>query len=597
MTVNTPSNIVFSGSDSSSAPINVAGGTLTVSGGTLAGNAATTVSGGVLALGNGVISGGTTTVAAGGTLAGSGTITAPTVVNGSISPSLGGQGLNFGGAGNLTLNGGSTFVLQGSGGTVGVVQGVSTLSFGTAAVNLQAVPLDGSTTFNGSSTYTFLTYASGPSPGVQTNWNVGGASTITWSGSGDMVHWDNAANWSGANASGGTVTAVLISGSGALQVSGLSVVANGPQTGSSVVISSSAGATVTGPAGIASVLGLTLGSAGGGPNTLNLSTGTLSVTGGAGTTVNATGMLIVDGNNISTFQTTSLSVAGTTSVINGGTLLVSGAVKVSNPGMLNVDNTSSFQAGSLVVSGGSVTLNNINAGTLTAATLSAGTTTLGSPTTVTAANISGSAVVNINAGSVSTLTASGGNRWSGAGSGNQCDRLCWPANPQQYQCAGQSGRHRRHGQYAGWRNGRHCRLQPFGAAAVTTGGALAITGQLKVNGGLSAAISNGNSFAYTPSGGSLNTVRAGWHAGPFRRRVDNYAHRCRHPRRRGQCFRGRKPLWINVHGIARSLWRGAGSGNHLELACRWHDRYRPQGLVWRDYGCDLSCQPKSNGFL
>ena len=74
---------------------------------------------------------------------------------------------------------------------------------------MRAVPLDGSTTLNGSSTYTFLTYESGPAPGVQSNWNIVSAGAITWAGTGDTVHWDNIPNWSGVNASGGTVTAVL----------------------------------------------------------------------------------------------------------------------------------------------------------------------------------------------------------------------------------------------------------------------------------------------------------------------------------------------------------------------------------------------------
>ena len=60
-----------------------------------------------------------------------------------------------------------------------------------------------------------------------------------------------------------------------LQVSGLSVMANGPQAGSSVFIQSAAGATVTGPPGptATSIGSLTLGSASGGPNVLNLGRG------------------------------------------------------------------------------------------------------------------------------------------------------------------------------------------------------------------------------------------------------------------------------------------------------------------------------------
>ena len=67
------------------------------------------------------------------------------------------------------------------------MQNVATFSYDASngTVNLAAVPLDGSTTLNGSSTYTFLTYqhrGPGVTLGVQTNWNIGSASTITWAG-------------------------------------------------------------------------------------------------------------------------------------------------------------------------------------------------------------------------------------------------------------------------------------------------------------------------------------------------------------------------------------------------------------------------------
>ena len=308
----------------------------------------TMINGGTLNLDNGAIAGGgTVTVGGNATLGGAGYIAGATVVNGSLSPSLSGP-LSI--ANTLTLNGGSTFVLAASGGTVGSVQGVTTLNFGTGSVNLLAIALDGGGTLNGSSTYTFLTYASGPGPGVQTNWNVGGASTITWAGTGDGVNWVNIPNWSGLNVSGGTVTAIATGGGGAFQVSGLSVVANGPQSGSNVCIQSPGGVTVTGPAALASVRSLTLGSASGGLNTLNLGMGQLNVTGAAGTMVDPTGVLNVG----SSFQTTSLSIAGTTNVVLGGSLAISGAVAVSSPGMLNAASGSIFQAASLGVSGGTV---------------------------------------------------------------------------------------------------------------------------------------------------------------------------------------------------------------------------------------------------
>ena len=120
--------------------------------------------------------------------------------------------------------------------------------------------------------------------------------------------------------------------------------------GSNIFIQAPAGVTVAGVPASASVLSLTLGSASGGLNTLNLGpSGPLAVTGTAGTTVNATGVLNVGSGSL---QTTSLASRGTTSVGSGGSLTASGSVNVSSPGVLNVASGSFFQAASLGVSGG-----------------------------------------------------------------------------------------------------------------------------------------------------------------------------------------------------------------------------------------------------
>ena len=104
------------------------------------------------------------------------------------------------------MNGGSTFVLQASGGTVGVVQNVANFSYdaNNGIVNLAAIPLDG--THAQRIEHVHVPHLQrGPAPGVQTNWNVASASAITWAGTGDGVNWNNIPNWSGVNASGGTV--------------------------------------------------------------------------------------------------------------------------------------------------------------------------------------------------------------------------------------------------------------------------------------------------------------------------------------------------------------------------------------------------------
>ena len=105
--------------------------------------------------------------------------------------------------------------------------------------------------------------------------------------------------------------------------------ANGPQAGSNVYIQSPGGVSVMGPTAAASALSLTLGSASGSVNTLNLGTGPISVTGPGGTTINAKGFLDVGAGS---FQTTSLSIAGAASVGSGGSLAASSNGSVGSGG-------------------------------------------------------------------------------------------------------------------------------------------------------------------------------------------------------------------------------------------------------------------------
>ena len=171
------------------------------------------------------------------------------------------------------MNGGSTFVLQAGGGTVGLVQNVG--DFQLRRQQRYREPRGDlpwtARTLNGASTYTFLTYNTGPALGVQPNWNIAGGSTITWAGTGDTVHWNNIPNWSGVNASGGTVKAVPkrrpLRSPGQWPERGGQRSAVGLQCRHS----EPRGATVTGPAAPRASMSLTLGSASGGVNTLNLS--------------------------------------------------------------------------------------------------------------------------------------------------------------------------------------------------------------------------------------------------------------------------------------------------------------------------------------
>ena len=293
---------------------------------------ATNITSGTLGLNNGALAGvGAVTVGASGTLAGAGTVAGATVVNGSLNPALG-SSLNFNNA--LTLNNGSTFVMQAGGGTIGSVQNATTFAT-VGTVNLMPVALD-STTLSSSGSFPFLAWTiGGPSPGVQSNWSVLGPNIITWTGAGDGLNWSTSGNWSGSNISGGTVEAVYNSGStgaGYLDVNSLCIT-SGLTSASNAVIQSSTGATVSGPSVAASVLGMTLGSGVGGLNTLNLGSGPLSVTGPAGTVVNATGVLNL-GNG--TLQTTALSLAGTMNIGSSGSLTASAAATVNNLGVLSL---------------------------------------------------------------------------------------------------------------------------------------------------------------------------------------------------------------------------------------------------------------------
>ena len=102
------------------------------------------------------------------------------------------------------------------------------------------------------------------------------------------------------NASGGTVSAISTGGAipFALQVSGLSVAANGPQPGSNVFIQSPTGAGITGPRPAPMQhRQLDARFRQRRPERAQSQLGPLNVTGAAGTTVNPTGVLNIDASN------------------------------------------------------------------------------------------------------------------------------------------------------------------------------------------------------------------------------------------------------------------------------------------------------------
>ena len=120
---------------------------------------------------------------------------------------------------------------------------------------------------------------------------------------------------------------------------------------------------MTGPggAGTTPITSLTIGSASGAANSLNLSTGAISVTGPAGTTINATGALNV---GTSTFSTTALAVTGSVSVADGGSLTLAAAT-VAVGGVANLSGASSGQITNLTLARGSAALGSQTIQTLT----------------------------------------------------------------------------------------------------------------------------------------------------------------------------------------------------------------------------------------
>ena len=100
LTIPAPSNVLFNNTVTIPGAVHLTGGTLTLNSSlvSIQGSGATTVNSGLLVLNGGTINpspGTTTTVGLNGTIAGFGTITSPTVVSGSLNPSLSTAGLNF----------------------------------------------------------------------------------------------------------------------------------------------------------------------------------------------------------------------------------------------------------------------------------------------------------------------------------------------------------------------------------------------------------------------------------------------------------------------------------------------------------------------
>jgi autotransporter-associated beta strand protein len=365
----------------------------------------TTVAYGTLALsGSGALAGsaGSVTVNAGatlGTLAGgnTNTIAGATTVNGTLAPAWNSP---LAVSNTLTMNSGSTFALSASNGSVSqaIVNALTLPVSGT--FNLLVTPLDVSTLNGG--TYTFLTYNSGPYYGSPGNWNIVPLAPVQWAGVSPGL-WDLPGNWSGFTFS--SMGSVISTGS-ALQIQGITAAdasVSGPVAAADVLIQASSAIRVTGPANAASVNSLTLGLTSGSLNELDLSSsGPLTVSGAAGTTVNASGYLNLSSG---TLTTTALSIAGSASATSGGSLTASGAVAVT--GTANFGTGTSVTLPGVTVSGAGQ-LTALGSGSIASLTLSGGTTTLGNGINVTAATASGSSIFTASGGTVSGLTLASG---------------------------------------------------------------------------------------------------------------------------------------------------------------------------------------------
>ena len=446
---------------------NVVGGTFTIPSGTvLSGAGGINVSSGaqltvngitdvsqIVNLNNALLSGGGT-INAGLSNSGTSSITSGTISaggawagSGAINVSSGAE-LSLRGAAstgsNLTLNVAGTLTGPGA-----VNSSVNVSGSAVVAISAGAVP---SLNVAGSDLTNGVTVGSGATVGT---------SSLAVSGGLVTLHNTNtiptaALSGGTTNLAGPTVTAASISGTAVVNVTAGSVpTLNVPNN------------TVT--AGPAASVGSTSLGVSGGLVTLN-NINTIPVAALSGGTTNLAGPTV-----------TIASVSGT-AVVN----VTAGSVPTLNVANNTVTAGSAASVGStsLSVLGGLLTLNNSNM--IPAAALSGGTTNLAGPS-VTAANVSGNAVVNVSKGTLAALNVSGGSTsLSSSTTVNSLSVTGGTVNlPGGTTTVGTAD---------------------FGFASNTAFVAprqLLITSQLRINGGNTAAISNGNTFTYVTSGTNM----------------------------------------------------------------------------------------------
>ncbi len=375
--------------------------------------------------------------------------------------------------------------------------------------------------------------------------NIGSGAQLTVNGITDVGQFVsvNGVTLSGSGAVNGGVTLAsgTLSPSGSLALNG-AVANSGTSTISGGTISAGGPWTGSGAINIPGGGELLLGGAGSTSSSLTLNVaGILTGTGAVNSSVNVSGSAVV---NISAGTVANLNVASS-SLINGVTVgfgANAGGTSLSvSGGLVNLDNhntiplaalsggTTNFfgptvtaatisstavvnvSAGSVTslgVSGGSVTLFNTNI--IPTAALSGGTTNLSGPS-VTLASISGNAIVNVNNGSVSTLSASGSGTTTVSapatvGTASVSGGLVnlTAANPSLSAFVVTGGTVILPGTF----HINAANLTDAGSATIAPV-PLLISSQFLFNGGAAASISGGNSFTYATGGNNLaNTTTA-----------------------------------------------------------------------------------------
>jgi autotransporter-associated beta strand protein len=554
----TPASLTLNGASALTAgsnltvngPTNVASGTFTIpAGATLSGNGGINVNPGAQLALNGSVDINQVVNMNSGLLSGSGTINGGLTNSGTSSISSGAISAAgaWTGSGAINVSSGAELLLGGAASTAGVTLNISgTLDdTGGGAVNGPVI-----VSGNGIATINVGTVPSFSAQGGTTNLAGATVNVATVSGSNAVVNV-TAGSVPILNVVNSNLTSGVTIGPGAsacttsLTVSGGLVTMNDLDTIPTATLSGGTTNLAAPTVNVATISGsntvvnatagqLSQFSASGGTTTVGalVNAYTAAVTGSATVNLNNTNAMasFTASGGTTNFAGPTVPVAaisGTNTVVN----ITIGSVPTLN--VTNSNPTSGVTVGAgasagataLNVSGGLVTMNNSD--TIPTATLSGGTINLSGPS-VNLANISGSAQVKVNTGSVATLNASGSATTAVASSASVTNANVYGGLVNLNPTSGLTGLIVGGGRVnvssttalallavsggtVSLPAGTTVATANFGSAgtaAQVTPSPLVITNQLTFNGGASAAVSNGNTFTYATSGGNLANTSA-----------------------------------------------------------------------------------------